>query len=441
MEKIQIKDLTTDYVIAVLKEAHPLFKDDLLSLHLTRSKSAFGESVPDSGKYANDNGRSKDLTLNYLRHNSRNELFDIILENNTVDYDNYGGEFLSRTRDLWMRYDRNDNSKISQATDILDIDELKYVLLNWKNTFRIAYSFTDSPIENCIRLQAVISAPYLVDDVDVVLGKYFPNLDLVVELLRESYAETKIDNIRNVANFIEANKDEFRENTLAYLKAIDYQTLDGTRIDICDIEIDPSLVNLDVSVSKNNNLTHEEYEDPIMSEFVLIRLQQVQRSLENLLNHKLVSKYTPYADRVGVEVTPDLIFSYASYSYFAQASELKYDYTSQKLLTYLNARLRASKAKTREREILKTFKEQMSPIVERIKEIYTDVRPYVQPRSRYCISEELQSEIMKDFDTGRHDHTQAVIDKLANAISETRALCEAYNDEYRRMLDAIAEDL
>lgn len=48
---------------------------------------------------------------------------------------------------------------------------------------------------------------------------------------------------------------------------------------------------------------------------------------------------------------------------------------------------------------------------------------------------------MKDFDTGRHDHTQAVIDKLANAISETRALCEAYNDEYRRMLDAIAEDL
>ena len=94
-----------------------------------------------------------------------------------------------------------------------------------------------------------------------------------------------------------------------------------------------------------------------MSEFVLIRLQQVQRSLENLLNHKLVSKYTPYADRVGVEVTPDLIFSYASYSYFAQASELKYDYTSQKLLTYLNARLRASKAKTREREILKTFKE------------------------------------------------------------------------------------
>ena len=69
MDKIQVKDLTTDYVIEVLKETHPLFKDDLLSLHLTRSKSAFGESVPDSGKYANDNGRSKDLTLNYLRHN------------------------------------------------------------------------------------------------------------------------------------------------------------------------------------------------------------------------------------------------------------------------------------------------------------------------------------------------------------------------------------
>lgn len=38
-------------------------------------------------------------------------------------------------------------------------------------------------------------------------------------------------------------------------------------------------------------------------------------------------------------------------------------------------------------------------------------------------------------------HTQEVIDKIASAIIETKALCDGYNEEYRRMLDAIAEDL
>ena len=47
--------------------------------------------------------------------------------------------------------------------------------------------------------------------------------------------------------------------------------------------------------------------------------------------------------------------------YFAQVSNSKHDYTTQKLLTHLNARLKNSKAKTREREILKTFKSQTAP--------------------------------------------------------------------------------
>lgn len=444
MDKIQVKDLTTDYVIETLKDTHPLFKNGFFTLRVDSSYNAFDEFVPDRGQYTEGDGRHKDLTLNYLRHSSRNELFDAIIKNSKVSYHDYTGHFLDRLRDLWIKYHYRDDvihAKIDQIQKLVECKELSYVLTNCKFSNRITYSFTDSPIKDCMRLQAVISMPYLADDGGVIINKYFSNLDLAAELLQELCTETKDDKIVQASNCINDSKQEFHDKVVAFLKEIDYQSLDGTRIDICDVEIDPDVVNLDVSVSKNNNLTYDEYEDPIMSKYVLIRLMQVQRSLENLLEYDFVSSYYKHRDRADKVITPETIFTESSFRYFAQVSNSKHEYTTQKLLTHLNARLKNSKAKTREREILKTFKSQTAPIIAAIKEIYADIRPYVQPRSQFCVSEELERKLKKDVNTGAHVHTQEVIDKITSAIIETKALCDGYNEEYRRMLDAIAEDL
>lgn len=284
MDKINIKDLTTDYVIETLKDTHPLFKNGFFTLRVDSSYNAFDEFVPDRGQYTEGDGRHKDLTLNYLRHSSRNELFDAIIKNSKVSYHDYTGHFLDRLRDLWIKYHYRDDvihAKIDQIQKLVECKELSYVLTNCKFSNRITYSFTDSPIKDCMRLQAVISMPYLADDGGVIINKYFSNLDLAAELLQELCTETKDDKIVQASNCINDSKQEFHDKVVAFLKEIDYQSLDGTRIDICDVEIDPDVVNLDVSVSKNNNLTYDEYEDPIMSKYVLIRLMQVQRSLEN----------------------------------------------------------------------------------------------------------------------------------------------------------------
>ena len=45
-------------------------------------------------------------------------------------------------------------------------------------------------------------------------------------------------------------------------------------------------------MSKVDNLTQEEYEDPIMSKHVLLRLLQLQYSLERLLERPFVTKYS-----------------------------------------------------------------------------------------------------------------------------------------------------
>lgn len=57
------------------------------------------------------------------------------------------------------------------------------------------------------------------------------------------------------------------------------------------------------------------------------------------------------------------------------------------------------------------------------------------------MSDELLAELLQDANTGKHVHTQIILDKITNAIIEIKALCDGYNEEYRRMLDAIAEDL
>jgi hypothetical protein len=444
MDKIHIKDLTTEYIIETLKDTHPLFKDGFFVLKVDSSYDAFDEFVPNHGQYTNGDGRHKDLTLNYLRHSSRNELFDVLLENSKVSYHDYTGHFLDQLRSLWIKYHYRDDvihAKIDQIQKLVESKELSCVLNNYQFSNRITYSFTDSPIKNCMRLQAVISMPYLADDGDFIINKYFPNLDLAAELLQELSIDTNDEKIKQASNCINDNKQEFYDKVLAFFRDIDYRSLDGTRINICDVEIDPDVVNLDVSVSKNNNLTYDEYEDPIMSKYVLIRLMQVQRSLEKLLEYDFVSSYYTHRDRVDKVITPDTMFTEHSFRYFAQVSNSKHDYTTQKLLTHLNARLKNSKAKTREREILKTFKSQTAPIIAAIKEIYADIRPYVQPRSQNCVSEELERKLKKDVNTGAHVHTQEVIDKITSAIIETKALCDGYNEEYRRMLDAIAEDL
>lgn len=192
-------------------------------------------------------------------------------------------------------------------------------------------------------------------------------------------------------------------------------------------------------MSKVDNLTQEEYEDPIMSKHVLLRLLQLQYSLERLLERPIVTKYSK--NSAAKELLTTYLSTNACWQVFTHVSDSKYAHTTQKLLYHLNTRLKNSKAKTREREILKTFKSRTAPIIERIKEIHQEVLLYVKTRNKWYLSEELLSELLQDVNTGKHVHTQAVLDKITNVIIDTKALCDGYNEEYRRMLDAIAEDL
>lgn len=83
MDKIQIKDLTTNYVIEKLKDAHPLFKygiPEIYSDHSSRSYDLVsGEQTSYPPTYVTDTQRSKDLLFNYLRQTRETNLAEITI--------------------------------------------------------------------------------------------------------------------------------------------------------------------------------------------------------------------------------------------------------------------------------------------------------------------------------------------------------------------------
>ena len=448
MDKIQVKDLTTEYIVEKLQDAHPFFK---LGKPILDKYGAgvddFEDDVLSYARYANvdDNtNRSKDALLNYLRHSDRNDLFDITIKYEKNASNDIIQEFWKKTIDLSIKYISKQpysiRKELSRAHKIVEGDNVGDLFSPHRMTARIRYLFVESPIENCIRLQAIISAP-LIEDFVGEFDTYFSNLDEVIDILREQYEKTNDDEILDAANYIEDNKQTLYDSLVKMAKDTGYESAHGTTIDICDVELDPEVANLNVSVSKISNLTQEEYEDPIMSNNVLLKLLRLQRALALHLDYNLVAQYTKGRDRSIKERSVDFLTSNMCYQAFPHVRKTDYDHTTQKLLYYLNTRLKNSKAKTREREILKTFKARTAPIIERIKEIHKEVLPYAKTRNGSYLSEELLSELLQDTNTGKHEHTQAVLDKITSAVIEMKALCDGYNEEYRRMLDAIAEDL
>lgn len=454
MEKIQAKDLTPEYVIEKLKDTHPLFRYGTPEVYSDSSSRSYdlvsGKKTSYPPEYVSDTQRSKDLLFNYLRQARETNLAEMTVAYASKDNlrNQYSLEFNSRLNSLIVEYRfKRENYKIARELERIDKmigsdridDEMDKIFAPYKRECTVHYLFVDSPIENGIRLQAVLHAPTLTDDVDTILGKYIPNLKVAADMLRDLYESVKDKAMLDAAECIDDNLEEFREKVTKFFNEIDYQSVHGTKIDICDIELDPAITNLNVSVSKVDNLTQEEYEDPIMSKHVLLRLLQLQYSLERLLERPIVTKYSK--NSTANELLTTYLSTNACWQVFTHVSDSKYAHTTQKLLYHLNTRLKNSKAKTREREILKTFKSRTVPIIERIREIHSEVLPYAKTKNGSYLSEELLSELLQDVNTGKHVHTQAVLDKITNAIMETKALCDGYNEEYRRMLDAIAEDL
>lgn len=444
MDKINIKDLTTEYVIDKLKGTHPFFNFGKPTLDkYSIGDDGFGNKALSRAHYSdtNDNSnRSKDALLNYLRHSDRNHLFDIMIKYNKNTFDSVINTLWNRLIALSSKYQYKQPHTICEelrrARNLVASDDIKRLFDQHLMTARIRYLFIESPIENCIRLQAIISAP-AIDDFASKFDAYFSNFDEAVDILREQYEITKDNQILDITNYIEDNKQVLYDSIVKIFEDIGYPHVNGSKIDICDVELDPHIANLNVSVSKVNNLTQEEYEDPIKSDAVLIRPMQLQRSLEELLNYEYVLR----SDGDESKVSYSSMFDDDRAQWFLHLNYNQRNYTTQKLLANLNTRLKNSKAKTREREILKTFKSRTAPIIDRIEEIYAEVLPYVTSQSKRHVSDELHNILAKDFNTGQHIHTQSILDKITNSVIETKALCDGYNEEYRRMLDAIAEDL
>ena len=180
MDKIQIKDLTTEYILEKLQDAHPFFKLGKPTLDkYSVGINDFGDNKLKYAHYANtdDNtNRSNDALLNYLRHSNRNDLFDIVIKYEKNILDDIIQAFWNKTIDLSIKYQYKKpytiGEELSRAHKLVEGDRVDDLFDPHRTTSRIRHLFVESPIENCIRLQAIISAPSL-EEFGTTFDTYF----------------------------------------------------------------------------------------------------------------------------------------------------------------------------------------------------------------------------------------------------------------------------
>lgn len=232
MDKIHIKDLTTHCVIEKLKDTHPLFKYGTPEIYSDSSSRSYdlvsGEKTSHPPTYVTNTQRSKDLLLNYLRQTRETNLAEMTIAYASKDNlrNQYSLEFNSRLNSLIAEYRfKRENYKIARELERIDKmigsdridDEMDKIFAPCKRECTVHYLFVDSPIENGIRLQAVLHAPTLTDDVDTILGTYIPNLKVAADMLRDLYESVKDNAMLDAAECIDDNLEEFREKSYKVL--------------------------------------------------------------------------------------------------------------------------------------------------------------------------------------------------------------------------------
>ena len=226
MDKIQVKDLTTEYIIEKLQDAHPFFKlGKPIMDKYTVGSDGFGNKAPSYVRYddTNDNAnRSKDALLNYLRQPNRNDLFDVIIKYEKNLFDDTIAAFWWKTSDLHTKYQYKQpytiGEELRRVHRLAADNEVRKLLDPHLTTARIRILFIESPSENCVRLQAIISAPAIDEFASTKIDAYFSNLDEAIDILREQYTKTKDNQILDAANYIEDNKQSLYDSFFKILK-------------------------------------------------------------------------------------------------------------------------------------------------------------------------------------------------------------------------------
>lgn len=439
---IQLKDLTHNYIYSQLVANHKEFEN----INMKRNLSESTHGIRDSHY-----GQSNLVILDYLIKHDKSSIFEnmalmIQFKNHEELHDR-----LLKVEKLHDKRRKIDFDDEALREHFIDFDEQFdggdsahgsfYNLFSFINGRETYFKFSNAYVK-CNQLDESHIAVYVVqsshkvqhDIVELVMKLLFDIRDVLTTFLEYAKEHHILQLEKNYAKAL----DEFEQLNKALsnqFKAFDVDTFITKEFYICDVEL-PEPLTSDItdeldSISKlqREDLLAYEILDPVRSDMILARPKALVEELQDLCNKTIVKRYNAQNKRPyvisSVDAKDHLLYVLSKHSNSARNWVNK----------SLNERFEMSPKGSRDRKILKHFKESIKPFNEQIIKLYDwKISRYVDTPFNQRLAPQTAKAFTIDLENGNNDAKLEIINDVSTAIDEIEQIVKQLNSAYRDML-------
>lgn len=224
--------------------------------------------------------------------------------------------------------------------------------------------------------------------------------------------------------------DELNTYAMAQIRSANIQDVSERELHICDVHInDNQFANTTEQFNSVRDLKISELLDPFKTSESLERPKGLIEELENLCNHNIVRRYSMKNDDL-----PNRI-SIVDARKRVLIELINHPNTIRKLaFKHLNDRLGTSQPRSKERKVLRHFKQEIQPYVDKMIDIYDNLQIYIDAPFNQRLTDEMIDALNKDLENGNNNEKRRIIDEVSIAIKEIEQLSQSIHDAYQDML-------
>ena len=439
---IQLKDLTHNYIYSQLVANHKEFEN----ISIRRNLSESANSISDSHY-----GQSNLVILDYLIKHDKASIFENVAL--VIQFKNHD-ELHEQLLKVEKFHEKRRNIAFEDSAlreQFIDFDEQFddgdsahdsfYNLFSFINGRERYFKFSNAYVK-CKQIDESHISVYVVqsshnthhDIVELVMKLLFDIRDALTTFL-EYAKEHNIPQLeKNYTNALD-EFEQLNKELSNQFKAFDVDTFITKELYICDVELpEPLASDVEDELDKVSKLQREDlltYEmlDPVRSDMILARPKVLVEELQDLCNKTIVKRYNAQNKRPHVISSADakdhLLYVLSKHSNSARNWVNK----------HLNERFETSPKGSRDRKILKHFKESIKPFNEQIIKIYDwKISKYVDTPFNQRLAPQTAKAFTIDLENGNNDAKLEIINDLSSAIDEIEQITKQLNSRYREML-------
>jgi len=224
--------------------------------------------------------------------------------------------------------------------------------------------------------------------------------------------------------------NELNSYAISQIRSANIQDVSERELYICDVHIsDDQFSNETESFDSVRDLKISELLDPFKTNDSLERPKALIKVLEALCNKNIVKRYSMKNDDL-----PNRI-SIVDARNRVLVNLIEHPNTVRKLaFKHLNDRLGTSQPRSKERKVLRHFKQEIQPYVDKMIDIYDNLQIYIDAPFNQRLSDEMIDALNKDLENGNNDEKRRIIDEVSIAIKELEQISQSIYSSYQDML-------